>query len=132
MGAVAPEAMSAHRDLVEDVPETGLLAVTSADRLHADWIDARRARRSGEEGATAHIERLLSGMDENAALVTVCDGHSATLGWFGSVAGHRIYPLGVDSFGQSGDLPDLYAHYGIDVDAILHAAARACLRRLAL
>lgn len=131
MGAVAPEAMSAYRDLAEDIPGAGLLAVTSADRLHADWIDARRARRSGEDGAVAHVERLLSSMDANAALVTVCDGHSAALGWFGSVAGHRIYPLGFDAFGQSGDLPDLYAHYGIDADAILDAAARACLRRLA-
>ena len=131
MGAVVPEAMSAYRDLAEDIPGAGLLAVTSADRLHADWIDARRARRSGEDGAVAHVERLLSSMDANAALVTVCDGHSAALGWFGSVAGHRIYPLGFDAFGQSGDLPDLYAHYGIDADAILDAAARACLRRLA-
>ena len=62
--------------------------------------------------------------------MTVCDAHSGTLGWLGSVAGHRIYPLGVDEFGQSGDLQDLYAHYGIDSDAILDAAARACIRRL--
>jgi pyruvate dehydrogenase E1 component len=48
----------------------------------------------------------------------------------GSVGGHRIYPLGVDSFGQSGDLQDLYGYYGIDADAILDAAARACVRRL--
>ena len=57
------------------------------------------------------------------------DGHPATLSWLGSVAGHRIHPLGVDHFGQSGDLPDLYRVYGIDADAILDAAARACLGR---
>jgi pyruvate dehydrogenase E1 component len=49
----------------------------------------------------------------------------------GSVAGQRIYPLGVDAFGQSGDIPELYRLYGIDKDAILDAAARACLRRRA-
>jgi pyruvate dehydrogenase E1 component len=37
--------------------------------------------------------------------------------------------LGVDRFGQSGDLPDLYRHYGLDADAILDAAAAACLGR---
>jgi hypothetical protein len=38
--------------------------------------------------------------------------------------------LGVDRFGQSGDIPDLYRAYGIDTDAILDAAARACLTAL--
>jgi pyruvate dehydrogenase E1 component len=38
--------------------------------------------------------------------------------------------LGVDRFGQSGDIPDLYRAYGIDTEAILEAAARACLTAL--
>ena len=129
-GAIAPEAVSAHLDIIEDIPGAGLLAVTSADRLHADWIGQRKVRRAGNAAASSRIETLLDRVAEDAALVTVCDAHSATLGWLGSVAGHRIYPLGVDSFGQSGDLLDLYAHYGIDSDAILDAAARACIRRV--
>tara|TARA_R110002110_G_scaffold179330_1_gene384763 strand:+ start:5081 stop:7492 length:2412 start_codon:yes stop_codon:yes gene_type:complete len=129
-GAIAPEAIAAHEDILEDIPGAGLLAITSPDRLHAGWISARQARRSGNRAATAHIEGLLDGIADDAALVTVCDAHSGTLGWLGSVAGHRIYPLGVDAFGQSGDLQDLYRHYGIDSDAILDAAARACIRRL--
>jgi pyruvate dehydrogenase E1 component len=129
-GAIAPEAMAAHQDLLEDIPGAGLLAITSPDRLHADWMSARQARRAGNQIATAHVEDLLDVIADDAALVTVCDAQSATLGWLGSVAGHRIYPLGVDTFGQSGDLQDLYAHYGIDSDAILDAAARACIRRL--
>ena len=129
-GAIMPEAISAYDDIVEDIPGAGLLAITSADRIHVDWIAARRARMSGQGGSVAHIEKLLAPLAEDAALVTVCDAHSGTLGWMGSVAGHRIYPLGVDAFGQSGDLQDLYRHYGIDSDAILDAAARACIRRL--
>jgi pyruvate dehydrogenase complex dehydrogenase (E1) component len=38
--------------------------------------------------------------------------------------------LGIDRFGQSGEIPDLYRAYGIDTDAILAAAARACLTAL--
>ena len=117
--------------LAEDMPGIGLLAVTSADRLHKDWIRARHARRSGVAGAVAHVENLLARAGGATALITVCDAHSATLGWLGSVAGQAIYPLGVDGFGQSGDIPDLYAHYGIDAGSILDAAARACLRRIA-
>ena len=130
-GAIAPEAIAAHQDLLEDIPGAGLLAITSPDRLHAGWISARHARRTRNQATTAHVEDLLDVIADDAALVTVCDAHSGTLGWLGSVAGHRIYPLGVDGFGQSGDLQDLYAHYGIDSDAILDAAARACIRRLA-
>ncbi|PPR11667.1 MAG: Pyruvate dehydrogenase E1 component [Alphaproteobacteria bacterium MarineAlpha11_Bin1] len=129
-GAVMPEAVSAYEDIVEDIPGIGLLAITSADRIHIDWIGARRARMSGQVESIAHIEKMLSPLAKDAALVTICDAHSSMLGWMGSVAGHRIYPLGVDEFGQSGDLPDLYHHYGIDSCAILDAAARACVRRL--
>jgi len=38
-----------------------------------------------------------------------------------------VQPLGVDHFGQSGDLLDLYRVYGLDKDAIIDAAARGCL-----
>ena len=129
-GAIMPEAIAAHDDILEDIPGAGLLAITSPERLHQDWISVRRSRMSGQRGSIAHIESLLSPLASDAAIVTVCDAHSGTLGWLGSVAGHRIYPLGVDAFGQSGDLQDLYRHYGIDSDAILDAAARACIRRL--
>ena len=62
-----------------------------------------------------------------ARLVTALDGHPAALSWLGSVASHRVVSLGVESFGQSGDIPDLYRHYRLDSDAIVDATARACL-----
>ena len=63
-------------------------------------------------------------LPESAGLVTVLDGHPGTLSWMGSVCRHRMVPLGVDRFGQSGDIPDLYRVYGLDPDAIIDAAAR--------
>ena len=80
--------------------------------------------------AASVAERLLARLRPGAALVTVGDFHPATLSWLGAVAGNPIVPLGVDRFGQSGDIPDLYRAYGIDTDAILDAAARACLLAL--
>lgn len=50
------------------------------------------------------------------------DGHPATLSWLGSVYGHRLRSLGVEHFGQTGTLLDLYRHYGIDANAIVAAA----------
>jgi pyruvate dehydrogenase E1 component len=121
-GAVAPEALAAYEALQEDVPGAGLLAVTSPDRLHEEW---RAALARGEQ---SRAERLLSALRPGAALVTVCDSHPATLSWLGSVAPVTLVPLGVDHFGQSGDIPDLYRVYGIDSEAIIDAAARASLR----
>jgi pyruvate dehydrogenase E1 component len=54
-------------------------------------------------------------------LVTVIDGHPATLSWLGAVRGHWTRALGVERFGQSGSISDLYRHYGVDAHAILAA-----------
>ena len=127
-GPVATEAEAAFATLREEMPEAGLLALTSPDRLHAGWLEALRRRRSGESGAVAHVEVLLAPLAADAAIVTVLDGHPAAHGWLGGVRGHRVLPLGPDRFGQSGDVPDLYHAYEIDADAILDACAQALLR----
>jgi pyruvate dehydrogenase E1 component len=129
-GAVAPQAIAAHAQVLEDIPGAGLLAVTSADRLDAGWHAAQRARQAGIADAVSHVERLLAPLAGDAGLVTVIDGHPATLSWLGSVFGHPVHALGVEHFGQSGDLPDLYRRYRIDEEAILDAAASACLDRI--
>jgi pyruvate dehydrogenase E1 component len=125
-GPVATEAEAAFEKLREDVPEAGLLAVTSPDRLHAGWLEAGRARRDGTP-APSHIERILAPMAPGSAVVTILDGHPASLAWLGAVRGQRVVPLGVDRFGQSGDIPDLYREYGLDEDTILGACAQALL-----
>ncbi|MDX1433999.1 MAG: 2-oxo acid dehydrogenase subunit E2, partial [Gammaproteobacteria bacterium] len=109
----------------------GLLAVTSADRLIKGWQAVERARRAGRGDARSHIEDLLAPLAPNAHIVTVVDAHPAALSWLGAVAGHRVHPLGVDHFGQSGTIPDLYAHHGIDTETIVAActAARETLAR---
>jgi pyruvate dehydrogenase E1 component len=56
-------------------------------------------------------------------LVTVIDGHPATLSWLGGVMGHQTIPLGVEHFGQTGTIADLYRHHGIDAAAIVEKIA---------
>jgi pyruvate dehydrogenase E1 component len=121
-GAVAPEAIEAVGLMAEDRRDVGLLAVTSADRLNAGWSAAQRARERGLVHAHSHIERLLEDVPPHCGLVTVIDGHPATLAWLGSVNGHRTRALGVEHFGQTGSLAELYRHYGIDTNAIVAAA----------
>ena len=121
-GAGAPEAIEAIGLMAEDRRDVGLLAVTSADRLNAGWTAAQRAREAGLVHARSHVERLLADLPPHCVLVTVIDGHPATLGWLGAVCGHRTRTLGVEHFGQSGTIADLYRHHGIDAQAILSAA----------
>ncbi|MDE1145677.1 MAG: transketolase [Azospirillaceae bacterium] len=122
-GALAPEALAAHGQVLEDCPGAGLLAVTSPDRLHAGWTAAQRQGRAD----AAPVHRLLSALPAAARLVTVTDGHPAALSWLGAVRGHIVAPLGVERFGQSADIPDLYRVHGLDADAIIDACARALL-----
>ena len=112
-GAVAPEALQAHGMLQEQDVPASLLAITSPDRLHADWLANR---------GQSHIARLLADAGHGARIIPVVDAHPATLSWLGAVAGHPVYPLGVSSFGQSADIVDLFAHHKIDANAIVAAA----------
>lgn len=123
-GAVVDQALDAHAQIVEDIPGVGLLVVTCPGRLHQQWMRAVIAGRPSK----APVRRLLEPLATDAGLVTVLDGHPATLSWLGAVGSHRVLPLGVTSFGQSGDVPDLYAAYRLDADAIVEAAARLCVR----
>jgi pyruvate dehydrogenase E1 component len=120
-GAVAPEAIEAVGMMAEDRRDVGLLAVTSADRLNAGWTAASRARERGLVHARSHVERLFADLPTHCAIVTVTDGHPASLGWLGSVHGHRTRSLGVEHFGQSGTIDDLYRHFGMDANSIVAA-----------
>jgi pyruvate dehydrogenase E1 component len=126
-GAVAPEALAAWEALRDDVPGLGLLAITSPDLLHRGWSERRRGRWGGKGDSLSHVERLLAPLAPRAGLVTLLDGAPASLSWLGGVLGHKVSPLGLDRFGQTGTLPDLYREYRLDVDAIVEAAAELFL-----
>ena len=121
--------MAAHDEILEDIPGSGLLVLTSPDLAYQDWSRAWKQRASGNYDARSHIGRLLDPLTPDAALVTVVDGHPATLSWLGAASRRRVYSLGVEKFGQSGDIEDLYRLHGIDRDAILNACAAACLNK---
>ena len=127
MGALLPEALAAWEAMAEDVPGIGLLAVTSPDQLHRGWSAAQAGRWRGGGGEPSHVEELLGALSPSAGLVTLVDGSPLTLSWLGAVRGQRVAPLGVDRFGQTGDLPDLYREYRLDAEAIIDAVAELFL-----
>ncbi|WP_426267816.1 transketolase [Sphingomonas sp. LHG3443-2] len=122
MGAVMPEALAAFDALKDDVPGLGLLSVTSPNLLHRGWSAAQAAEWHGKR-APSHAATLLCRLSPTARLVTLCDAAPASVSWLGSVLGHRVAPLGVDRFGQTGNLPDLYGEYRLDGEAIAEAMA---------
>ncbi len=120
-GVLASEAIAAAGALGGDRRNVAVLAVTSADRLNAGW-HARAAR-----PPPRRPRRHLPCRDPARRSAAPCrsrdaiDGHPATLGWLGSVHGHRAITLGVEHFGQTGSVSDLYRHFGIDAQAIVTA-----------
>ncbi|MFZ2101833.1 MAG: transketolase [Oricola sp.] len=122
-GTVGTEAIAAAGMLADLRRDIGVLSVTSADRLNAGWQAAQRARARGNHAATSHIERMLGALPRHCRIVTAIDGHPATLSWLGGVAGHRTVSLGVEHFGQTGTVADLFRHYGIDARSIAETAA---------
>ena len=118
-GAIAPEVLAAHAALVREHPGSGVLTVTSADRLYKGWQAAQRRREESGPRIASHVETLLGTLSPDAVLVAVADAHPASLSWLGGVAGHRVKPLGVARFGQSGSIPELYREYGIDAESIV-------------
>jgi pyruvate dehydrogenase E1 component len=126
MGAIMPEALAAWEELSQDVSGLGLLAVTSPDLLHRGWTTSQAARWQGQR-TPSHAEQLLSRLSPTAGLVTLADAAPASLSWLGGVLGQRVAPLGVEKFGQTGSLADLYATYRLDGDAITEAVAELLL-----
>jgi pyruvate dehydrogenase E1 component len=126
VGAVVPEAVQAVRELQREEVAANLIVVTSPDRLVAEVHERRLAGlRERRGGRLHHLPALIPSADRRAPMVTVHDGASHALSFMGSVYGAPVVPLGVDTFGQSGTIRDLYRYAGIDANHIVEAALLA-------
>ncbi|CAH2394709.1 hypothetical protein MES4922_110153 [Mesorhizobium ventifaucium] len=97
--------------MAEDRRDVDLLAVTSADRLNAGWTAASRARERGLVHARSHET-----IGRSAAPLRDRLRHrwpSGITGLAGVGPRPRTRSLGVEHFGQSGTIDDLYRHFGI-------------------
>lgn len=117
-GAVIPEVLAA-ADTLSDEAAVGVdvVCLTSADLV----FRALRARSGFGTEDTTIIDELFPPC-RASPIVTVLDGHPHALSFLGAIRNAPIACLGVDGFGQSGDLQSLYAHYGIDTETIVGTA----------
>jgi pyruvate dehydrogenase E1 component len=112
MGALVPEAMEGARMLEEEAGvRAEVVCVTSADLLFRSF----QARAGLGEGDPNTVQELFGG---GVPIVTLVDGHPHTLAFLGS----PIACLGVQRFGQSGDIGELYEHHQIDAESVVGAA----------
>jgi pyruvate dehydrogenase E1 component len=125
-GSIVPEAVAAVRTLHREEIAANLIVVTSAERLAAGQHGGRlTALRTGRRDDVGHLGVLIPPAERHAPIVTVADAASHALSFVGGAFGAPVVPLGVDTFGQSGAIPDLYAASGIDADHIVEAAILA-------
>jgi pyruvate dehydrogenase E1 component len=117
MGVIMPEVIAAGAELAAAGVETEVVCLTSADLLFRA-LQARKGLRDG----TDELLDMLFPASRSTPIVTVVDGHPHVLSFLAAIHGSPLTCLGVQDFGQSGDVPDLYRHFGIDADTIVGAA----------
>ncbi|HKN94381.1 MAG TPA: hypothetical protein VJU60_08620, partial [Thermoleophilaceae bacterium] len=117
-GAIMPEVIAAADELEAAGIACDVVCLTSADLV----FRALQARQGLGEGDDAILDELFPA-ERAAPIVSVLDGHPHTLSFLSAIRQVPIAALGVDDFGQSGDVPDLYRAFGIDTDTIVGAAS---------
>ena len=116
-GAVMPELIAAADELAAFGVAAEVVCLTSPDLVFRA-LQARQGLASGD----AKILDELFPAPVGTPIVTVIDGHPHALAFVSGIRPAPITSLGVDGFGQSGDLADLYRHHGIDTETIVGAA----------
>jgi pyruvate dehydrogenase E1 component len=117
MGAIVPEVLAAADELGAAGRRVDVVCLTSADLI----FRALQTRQGLFDGDERVLDELFP-RERAAPLVTVLDGHPHALSFLAAVHGGPIACLGVQDFGQSGDVQDLYRHFGIDADTVVGAA----------
>ncbi|SCF40151.1 pyruvate dehydrogenase E1 component [Micromonospora purpureochromogenes] len=123
-GAVLPEVLAAAAELAEEGIAAHVVDVTSLDRLYRAW---QRTLRQGVRTATVPSVpgALRAAFGDRAPVVTVHDAASHAMAWLGSALGVPAVPLGVDEFGQSGSVRELYELHDLLPGSIVNAALAA-------
>lgn len=117
VGAVMPEVLAAAGELTAFGVPTEVVCLTSPDLV----FRALRARQGLGQGDPKILDVLFP-TTVVPPIVSVIDGHPHALAFLAGARPAPIACLGVDGFGQSGDLADLYRHHGIDTETIVGAA----------
>jgi len=127
MGAIMPEALAAATELESEGVSAAVVNVTSSDHLYAAWRRRVAVSQGSLVKTPSHLHKLIPPRERVYPIVSVHDAASHHLAWIGSALGVPQTALGVDRFGESGTISDLYMATGIDTGSIVNAALIAVL-----
>lgn len=120
-GAVMPDVLTAAAELADEGIAAHVVDVCSADRLYRGWQRSLR-RAIHTQTRPALPDPLRAAFPDQHPVVTVHDASSHALAWLGSALRVPCVPLGVDDFGQSGTVRDLYEAHDLLPEHIVCAA----------
>lgn len=123
-GAVMPEVLEAARELASEGIVAHVVEVTSPGRLYGSW--QRTLKQGIRTASTPSFPGALRPIfSERAPIVSIHDGASHAMSWLGSALGMPQVAMGVDTFGQSGTIADLYRIHDLDSGSIVNGALAA-------
>ncbi len=123
-GVTAPEALAAAAELHDEGVSASVIHLTSPNRVYHSWR-ARYATTVMTGAAVrepSQLHRMVPTAERRYPVISVHDAASHSLAWIGSALGTRQYTLGVDRFGESGTISELYEATGISAGNIVNAA----------
>lgn len=126
-GAVVPEALAAAEMLDREGVEATVITLTSPDRVYKSWQSRHRhaVQTARSVRRPSHLHTLVLPNERGRPIVSVQDASSHSLAWLGSALGTTQIALGVDQFGESGSISDLYEATGISAGNVVNAALLA-------
>jgi len=123
-GAVMPEVLTAAKQLALEGVIAHVIDITSLGRVFGSW--QRTLKQGIRTATTPSLPGVLrTTFTEKAPIVSIHDGSSHAMAWLGSAVGMPQVAMGVDSFGQSGNIPDLYAMHDLNSESIINGALAA-------
>jgi pyruvate dehydrogenase E1 component len=123
-GAVMPEVLAAAKQLALEGVIAHVIDITSLGRVFGSW--QRTLKQGIRTATTPSLPGVLrTTFTEKAPIVSIHDGSSHAMAWLGSALGMPQVAMGVDNFGQSGNIPDLYAVHDLNAESIINGALAA-------
>jgi pyruvate dehydrogenase E1 component len=119
-----PEVLLAAKQLALEGVIAHVIDITSLGRVFGSW--QRTLKQGIRTATTPSLPGVLrTTFTEKAPIVSIHDGSSHAMAWLGSALGMPQVAMGVDNFGQSGNIPDLYALHDLNGESIINGALAA-------
>lgn len=123
-GVTVPEAVSAAEILAKEGIGANVIQVTSPNNLYTNWKNSFFVDQEDDqsEDSVAYLHKLIPRSEQKKPVISVHDSASHSLSWIGSALGTVQVPLGVDRFGESGRVEELFEAAGISTESLVKTA----------